>query len=59
MKYIYLKLSVYIYTLFKKGDPLDTGNYRPISLLSHFYKPLMQVVYTRTNKDLIRALPIE
>ena len=46
-------------TLFKKADPLDCGNYRPISLLSHVYKLLMQVVYTRIKKDLISALPIE
>ena len=48
-----------IVTLFKKGDPLDCGNYRPISLLSHVYKLLMQVVYTRIKKDLIEALPKE
>ena len=48
-----------IVTLFKKGDPLDCGNYRPISLLSHVYKFLMQVVYTRIKKDLIEALPKE
>ena len=46
-------------TLFRKADPLDCGNYRPISLLSHVYKLLMQVVYTRIKKDLISALPIE
>ena len=48
-----------IVTLFKKGDPLDCGNYRPISLLSHVYKLLMEVVYTRFKKDLIEALPKE
>ena len=48
-----------IVTIFKKGDLLDCGNYRPISLLNHVYKFLMQVVYARTKKDLIGALPIE
>ena len=33
-----------IVTLFKKSDPLDCGNYRPRSLLSHVYELLMQVV---------------
>ena len=46
-------------TLFKKADPLDCGNYRPINLLSHVIQLLMQVVYTRIKKDLISALPIE
>ena len=45
-----------IVKLFKKGDPLDCKNYRPISLLSDVYKLLMQVVYTRIKKDLIEAL---
>ena len=45
-----------IVTLFKKGDHLDCGNYRPVNLLSHLYKLLMQVAYTRTKKDLIEAL---
>ena len=36
-----------IVTLFKKDDPLDCGNYRPISLLSHVYKLLVQAVYKR------------
>ena len=48
-----------IVTLFKKGDPLDCGNYKRLSFLSHVYKLLMQVIYTRIKKDLIGALPIE
>ena len=48
-----------IVTLFKNTDPLDCGNYRPISLQSYVYKLLMQVVYTRIKKDLIGVLPIE
>ena len=46
-----------IVALFKKGDPLDCGNYKPISLLTHVYKLLMQVVYIRIKKDLTEALP--
>ena len=54
------EVNVYeIATLFRKGDPLDCGNYRPISLLSHVYKLLLQVVYTRIKKDLNEALPKE
>ena len=46
-----------IVTLFKKADPLDCGNYRPITLLSQVYKLLMQVVYTRIKKDLTAYQP--
>ena len=46
-----------IVTLFKKADPLDCGNYRPITLLSQVYKLLMQVVYTRIKKDLTEYQP--
>ena len=46
-----------IITLFKKGDRLNCGNYRPISLLSHIYKLVMQIIYNRISHDLIAALP--
>ena len=46
-----------IITLFKKGDRLSCGNYRPISLLSHIYKLIMQIIYNRISHDLIEALP--
>ena len=43
-----------IVTLFKKGDLLDCGNYRPITLLSHLYK---QIIYNRVSNTLAAALP--
>ena len=46
-----------IVTLFKKGDLLDCGNYRPITLLSHLYKLLMQIIYNRVSNTLAAALP--
>ena len=38
--------------LYKKGDDLDTGNYRPISLLSSLSKILERLIFTRTIKFL-------
>ena len=38
--------------LFKKGDNLDVGNYRPISLLSTLSKILERIVYVRTENFL-------
>ena len=47
-----------IILLFKSGDLLDCGNYRPISLLSHVYKLLMQIIYNRIKAPLTNALQI-
>ena len=46
-----------IIVLFKKDDPLDCSNYRPICLLCHVYKLIMMIIYNRISADLIRALP--
>ena len=40
--------------LFKKGDPKDINNYRPISLLSHSYK-----IFTRLSQTRIKRTPGE
>ena len=53
-----LKLSEII-TLFKKGDRQECKNFRPISLLSHLYKLINQIIYNRISKSLIAALPNE
>lgn len=46
-----------IVTLYKKGDRLDCANYRPISLLSHAYKLVMQIIYSRISGSLLSVLP--
>ena len=46
-----------IIVLFKKGDRLNCSNYRPICLLSHVYKLVMMIIYTRISPELTLALP--
>ena len=46
-----------IVTIFKKGDPSECENYRPISLLNHVYKILMQIIYKRIASTLRESLP--
>ena len=41
-----------IVILFKKGDPKDIKNYRPISLLSHTYKIFTKLLQTRIERTL-------
>ena len=41
-----------IVILFKKGDPKDIKNYRPISLLAHIYKISTRLLQTRTERTL-------
>ena len=38
-----------IKALFKKGDPLECGNYRGISLVAHAGKVLLEIVATRLS----------
>jgi len=45
--------------LFKKGSPLDIGNYRPIALLSLIYKLLTSVIYQRIERSLSDNQPDE
>ena len=48
-----------IVILFKKGDPKDIKNYRPISLLSHSYKILTRLLQTRIERTLDENQPRE
>ena len=48
-----------IVILFKKGDPKDIKNYRPISLLSHSYKIFTRLLQTRTERTLDENQPRE
>ena len=43
--------------IFKKGNPLEMSNYRPISLLTSFSKILEKLIYTRTI-DFFRSCQI-
>ncbi|KAK6730379.1 hypothetical protein RB195_007068 [Necator americanus] len=45
--------------LYKKGDPHDIGNYRPICLLSVIYKLLTRVILNRIEKVLDEGQPCE
>ena len=44
---------------FKKGDPKDIKNYRPISLLSHSYKIFTRLLQTRIERTLDENQPRE
>ena len=46
-----------IVTLYKKGDPLECGNYRPINLLNQIYKVFMRIIYNRISTSLSEVLP--
>ena len=48
-----------IVILFKKGDPKDINNYRPIRLLSHSYKIFTRLLQTRIERTLDENQPRE
>lgn len=48
-----------IILLYKKGDPKNIGNYRPISLLPSLYKLFSTVIKTRISKTLETKQPVE
>lgn len=48
-----------IVLLYKKGNPLDIANYRPISLLVSIYKLFSSIILRRITKEIDKAQPIE
>lgn len=48
-----------IILLFKKGDPKNIGNYRPISLLPSLYKLFSSIIEKRISTTLEKSQPIE
>ena len=46
-----LKLAEVI-PLFKKADPFDKSNYRPVSLLSHMSKVFERIIYNQINENI-------
>lgn len=48
-----------IILLYKKGNPRDINNYRPISLLSSIYKLFSSIILSRIAPDIDRNQPIE
>ncbi|CAH2104737.1 unnamed protein product [Euphydryas editha] len=48
-----------IILLYKKGDPNDIGNYRPISLLPSLYKLFSQCILSRISTKIDKNQPVE
>ena len=48
-----------IILLFKKGNPADVGNYRPISLLSSIYKLFSSILLKRITQSIDKTQPRE
>lgn len=45
--------------LYKKGNPKDIGNYRPISLLASTYKLFTSIILERITREVEASQPIE
>ena len=48
-----------IILLYKKGNPLDIKNYRPISLMSNIYKLFASIILARIRDNIDSKQPIE
>lgn len=48
-----------IVLIYKKGNPLDIGNYRPISLLASIYKLFTTIILKRITKKIDLLQPVE